>query len=210
MAESPIITCPECKKKFKGKADLEGKKIKCPFCAKPFQVPGKDQKAAPAAVAPAAAEAADASGPQKANQWYEDEDSNPYGVTALDLQARCPNCANPMESEKAVVCLTCGYNTMTRQWGKTEKVFGITRGEHFMHLLPGIICATIVFLFIVLLFFYCMVIPDMVEKTWASFLDHESMRLWISSSILMTCWGLGMFCFKRLIVNPKPAEEEKD
>ena len=40
MAESPIITCPECRKKFKGKGNLEGKKIKCPQCAKAFVVPG--------------------------------------------------------------------------------------------------------------------------------------------------------------------------
>ena len=28
MADSPVITCPECHKKFKGKGNLEGKKIK--------------------------------------------------------------------------------------------------------------------------------------------------------------------------------------
>ena len=38
MAETSVITCPECTKKFKGKSDLQGKKIKCPFCAKPFVV----------------------------------------------------------------------------------------------------------------------------------------------------------------------------
>jgi hypothetical protein len=208
MAESPIITCPECNKKFKGKGDLEGKKIKCPFCAKPFQVPAKDEKAAPAA-APAAAAAS--SGPAKPTTWDEDdENSDPYAVTTLDVRARCPNCANPMESEKAVVCLTCGYNTMTRQWGKTERVYSVTGNEHFMHLLPGLICALVIVIFVVLLFFFSLVLPPMVEKTWAQFLDHESMRLWISSSILTTCWALGMFCFKRLIINPKPAEEEKE
>ena len=41
MADSPIITCPECRKKFKGKPGLEGKKIKCPLCTKPFVVAGE-------------------------------------------------------------------------------------------------------------------------------------------------------------------------
>src|SRR5262245_6902140 len=36
---SAVITCPKCVKKFKGRDDLAGKKIKCPFCAHPFVVP---------------------------------------------------------------------------------------------------------------------------------------------------------------------------
>ena len=204
MADSPIITCPECNKKFKGKGNLEGKKIKCPFCAQPFLVESAKEKAV---AAPADEVQA---GPPKATEWNEDEGSNPYGVTNLDLKARCPNCAEPMESEKAIICLSCGYNTLTRQWGKTEKVMGITAGEHFKHLLPGIACALLILLLIVLMLFYALVVPGLVEKTWASFLDHESMRLWIASMILLNCWALGMFAFKRLIINPKPEEEAKD
>src|SRR5437588_12293152 len=108
MADHPIITCPECDKKFKTKADVRGKRIKCPFCAELFLVPSADdepntaierREGGPAAVG-AAAEA--------------DENDNPYGVTELDLAPRCPNCAEEMESHDAVVCLHCGYNTLTR------------------------------------------------------------------------------------------------
>lgn len=204
MAETPIITCPECKKKFKGKSDLEGKKIKCPFCAKPFTVPGKGQKVTAGAAAPAS------TAPEKATTWNEEENQDPYAVTNLDIRARCPNCANLMESEEAIICLFCGYNTLTRQWGKTEKVIGITFGEHLVHLLPGLGMLTGIVLLIIGLLFMCLALPNMVVKTWASFLDSEAMRLWIASLVLMICWVMGMWTFKRLVLNPMPEEEKKE
>src|SRR5215831_3107456 len=54
MATTSVITCPECRKKFKGRADLQGKKIRCPFCTKPFVVPheGGDDPETAITVAP--------------------------------------------------------------------------------------------------------------------------------------------------------------
>src|SRR5262245_44499307 len=121
---SPVITCPECQKQFKGKGDLQGKKIRCPFCREPFTVPVVEEErpaAKPAAKKPAAKAAAkSASAKQMAGD--DDDNPNPYGITQLDIAPRCPNCANEMESEEAVICLYCGYNTLTRTWGKTDKV----------------------------------------------------------------------------------------
>ena len=34
--------------------------------------------------------------------------------------------------------LSCGYNTLTRQWGKTQKIVGLTFGRHCAHLLPAL------------------------------------------------------------------------
>src|SRR5260370_29167221 len=45
-----------------------------------------------------------------------------------------------MESREAVVCLHCGYNTVTRQQGRTRKVEDQTAGVWFLWLLPGILC----------------------------------------------------------------------
>ena len=87
MAESPIITCPECRKKFKGKADLEGKKIKCPLCAKAFVVPGeKKTEAAQPTMAPESVTAA----PKNLGFADEEEgdDQNPYGITDIDISPR--------------------------------------------------------------------------------------------------------------------------
>ncbi len=38
MAVTSVITCPECNKKFKGRDDLQGKKIRCPGCGHTFIV----------------------------------------------------------------------------------------------------------------------------------------------------------------------------
>jgi len=43
-AAAPVITCPDCKKRFKGKPELVGKKIKCPGCSKAFVVPPSEEE----------------------------------------------------------------------------------------------------------------------------------------------------------------------
>ena len=140
----------------------------------------------------------------------EDDNPNPYGVTELDLAPRCPNCANEMESEEAVVCLYCGYNTLTRTWGKTQKVIAMTGGEHFLWLLPGLICATVIISLIVFVMAYCLVVPYVSKDAWFDFADHESLRLWTVSICLFIIWGLGYFCFKRLVLQPKPPDKVKE
>src|SRR5947207_737731 len=100
MAAPASISCPSCAKKFKGRPELAGKKIKCPGCGSPFIVPQQAEAPQPK---PAAVAAANARAP--------DDEANPYGITTIDLSARCPNCANKMESEDAIICLHCGYNT---------------------------------------------------------------------------------------------------
>src|SRR5271165_804054 len=112
MADSPIITCPECRKKFKGKENLVGKRIKCPLCATPFVVPGEKNEDAtkPAAVAAENSAPAAESKPPLAFANDDDEEKDQpksYGVTELDIAPRCPNCANLMENEKAFICLFC-------------------------------------------------------------------------------------------------------
>jgi hypothetical protein len=208
MAESPVITCPECRKKFRGKGNLEGKKIKCPLCAKPFVVPA-EKKAEAAKPAPAAAPAAP---PPPMTFADDDEDNpNPYGVTELDLAPRCPNCAREMADEKAFICLYCGYNTMTREVGKTEKLMSHTGQERFIHLLPGIASALVAFAFICGMTYFSVVLPNDVEKTRSlRWLDHESLRMWFTIITLGLIWGCGMFAYKRLIVDPTPPKKKKD
>lgn len=245
MPSSPIIFCPGCAKKFKGKDDLRGKKIRCPFCKQPFVVPDDDdveQTLPPRKSARPGADAARAApprkkpppiprdddaertlpprpgGPPKAPvkmdfappSTDDDEDEkNPYGVTEMDMAPRCPNCANEMESEEAVVCLYCGYNTLTREWGKTEKVIATTGGEHFMYLLPGILCAVFILLQIVGMLYYCVVLPFDVGKTFWRFTDHESMRVWTTVAGMFDIWPVGYFAFNRLVLNPSPPAKVK-
>lgn len=217
MPGSPIITCPECAKKFKGKGDLRGKKIRCPFCKEPFVVKAAAEeddsertlpprKSPPAAGKKSAVKGAFA---PPAIDDDDDDNENPYSVTELDIAPRCPNCASEMESEEAVVCLHCGYNTLTREWGKTERVFATTGGEHFLYLLPGIICAVVILLQIIGMLFYCVVLPFQVGTTFWRFTDHESMRVWTTVAGMFDIWPLGYFAFNRLVLKPKPPPKVK-
>ena len=212
MAESPIIVCPECDKKFRSKADVRGKKIKCPFCEELFLVPLGD-KAASAAIqdkskGKAAASASESAPiPLAGDSPEEEENDNPYGVTTLDLAPRCPNCANEMESADAVVCLTCGYNTLTREWGKTEKRLGVTAGRHFVYLLPGLISMMCLFGCVTRMLLRDIYLPywvaDIPVLNWQ---DHESVRMWESLFDVAAIFALGRYSYRRFIVKPLPEE----
>ncbi len=196
MAESSIIACPECSKKFKGKGNLEGKKIKCPYCDKAFVVPARP--GAPVAAPPPRADD------------DEDGDPNPYGLTYLDIAPRCPNCANKMESEDAFICLFCGYNTLTRELGKTEKIIGLTAGEKFIHVLPGLAAVLAIVLLIIWQVYYSLLLPQILSEGWANFFGHESLKMWHTLITLAILWPLGFFAYKRLIVHPLPKEQKID
>src|ERR1019366_8393034 len=166
--------------------DVAGKKIKCPFCTKTFVVPeaqdakaenpkseaksGKPTQEAKAAAEPAAASASDADA---------DDNPDPYGVKTVEIVPRCPNCTKEM-GEHDIICLACGYNTMTREWGKTEKTLGITFGRHLVYLLPAIGSAIFVFFAAIALLFFDVVVPYMVTASWADFIDSEAVRMWIT------------------------------
>lgn len=201
--DTALITCPECTKRFRGKVSLAGKKIKCPFCKDPFVVP-KD-----IGVSIAVQEAK----PEERKKITFDDEDDPgaYGVTALDLAPRCPNCANPMADEKAFICLYCGYNTLTREWGKTEKLFSHTTSDYVNHQMTGYICAGVALVLAITLVFLDLVFPFVLDATsWQSYLDHESMRLWITVFMLFIFWALGMVVYKRLVINPTPPENKKE
>lgn len=240
MSASPIITCPECAKKFKGRGDLLGKKIKCPFCAKPFVVsadaPAKGPppipakaakesataiKAATGSKAVSASKAAPASAPPPAPppppapaKPPVDEDDEPiggsYGVGNLDITARCPNCAQPLLTADATICVYCGYNTLTREVGKTEKTVEVTGGEHVLYLTPGIVAAVFIVILIFFLTFFSVVLPELVEDTKGEFLSHESIRFWLTAGSLYVIWALGNTCFKYFVLQPKPKEKKKE
>src|SRR5262245_31899131 len=136
------ITCPECDKQIKAPAEVLGKKIRCKGCGSTFAARADEAQLARPAPKPAPKAAKPAPKPKPTD---DDEDANPYGVTDLDMAPRCPNCANEMESREAVICLHCGYNTLTRERARTRKVRDVTGGQHFVWLLPGILCVLLVF-----------------------------------------------------------------
>lgn len=213
---APIITCPACTKKFKGKEGLVGKRIKCPLCTTPFVVTEEQLKMGAAAQAKGdnapikMQEDKPAQAGQRVTWNKEDEDSTGYQLGEFDLRARCPNCANLMESAKAIVCVFCGYNTQTRTWGATVRTTSITAGQHVVHLLPGIAFFLLLITFMVGLLIFCLDLPHWVVNTWASFFDHESMRMWIIGLAMAFMWAFGWLTVRRLVLNPKPAEKVKE
>src|SRR5262249_9482758 len=153
-----------------------------PACAKVFVVPAeKPTEKVPAAGADEPA--LSALPPTAKPLGFADEgeeDAKAYGVTELDIAPRCPNCAQLMADEKAFICLFCGYNTLTREVGKTQKTVSHTFGEHFAYLFPGIAVALTAFAFVGALTYFSVVLPGDLYKSSFAFLDHESLRMWFT------------------------------
>jgi hypothetical protein len=221
MAAVPIITCPECEKKFKPKADMSGKKMKCPFCEEAFVVPhSKEAKAKAEKSKPdgkpgkgKAGEAKDApavvaAAPEPAAGAGEDGD-DPYGVKHVDLVPRCPNCTHEM-GQHEIICLACGYNTLTRQWGKTTIAIGVSGKRQFMHLLPALGSTAFVLLSVIgLMFFYSFIPVIVAGHEWWEWLDSEAVRMLSTICIFFPLfWMAGVFCFYRFIQKPIPDEIE--
>jgi ribosomal protein S27E len=141
----------------------------------------------------------------------EDEDgSNPYGVTDVDIAARCPHCAKEMESEDAVVCLHCGYNTQTRKKPEFKRVYDPTAQDKMLWILPGIVNIFLIFFLIGLDIFFLYGL----DSTW-KWMDEETtealskgIRTWFVGGSLFAIYKCGRFAVNRLIIQPVPPEEE--
>jgi hypothetical protein len=218
------IVCPHCRKPGKGPIELEGKYIRCRSCKKTFQVklPAQTKAQAAATEGPgiyAFAESIKAEKPEEAPIPVlpvideEEESSNPYGVTDLDERRRCPYCADLMDEED-IICLHCGYNTQTRMHIRTERTYANTTGDVFMWLLPGIICIISIFLVIGFDFFWWFGLEAFWWKPMDDWIGTPSIslgiRVWEVVISLFVIWFLGKFAFKRLILNPTPAEVQKE
>jgi predicted Zn finger-like uncharacterized protein len=220
MAATLVVSCPECKSQITVPAELAGKKIRCKKCGTTFPVKASPPvKPAGKAAAHVAGKGKAAAPPQKKaaapppKQEEEDDfegGKNPYDVTGLDLAPRCPHCAQEMESAEAIVCLNCGYNTLTREHMGVRKTVARGWGQIFRWLLPGIVCVLAI----------CAIIGgDLyfwfgLEDTWKDMDGEEhkyslGIRVWevIVSAVVM--FFLGKFAFKRLILHPLPPEAEK-
>jgi DNA-directed RNA polymerase subunit RPC12/RpoP len=221
MSTTVTITCPECDKQITAPADVVGKKIRCKKCGHTFAAradgggTGKAPAKAPGKAAPGKAPAGKGAGkpgkpPAKAKADEDEEDANPYAVTDLSLAPRCPECANDMEGEDAVICLHCGYNTLTRERARTRKVRDITFGDRFWWWLPGIACALTVVGLITIDAIYCTFIGEWVDKEadWYGFLDSLGIKLWLCIVSVFFMWVAGKFAVKRLVFHPTPPEVE--
>jgi DNA-directed RNA polymerase subunit RPC12/RpoP len=221
---APTITCPACQKRFKGKPELVGKKIKCPGCSVPFVVPAAaeesnapiafaDNGGPPAKAKPNLKAAIKPAKPQPApapTAAPEPPKADIYGLGTLDISAKCPNCAQPMENETAVICLYCGYNTLTREHGKTKKVIAASTSEHFIYLGPALACAAIFLTIVILIIFHNTIVPDWVIGKSYAWVASEPARMWPALLLTGLLWGLGYYAFNTLVLRPKPPDITKE
>ncbi len=217
MPSTILVHCPDCDKEMNVPAKLEGKKIRCKGCGETFVVRATPKAAVkPAKKKAAESKAVQAKAPAKPAKpapagQDEEEGSNPYGVTEESLAARCPHCAQEMESEDAVICLHCGYNTMTRERINTTMTVEHTAGDWILWLLPGIVCILVIFGCIGNIVFLFVWLNDVIEanqNAWWAFAPR-SFQLWGTIFNLFVIFFAGRFAIKRLIFNPRPPEKIK-
>lgn len=186
VAEPNVIACPHCDKRIRTKTDMSGKNVRCPACEESFLVPKPEPEV---------------KGPPK---------EDPYGVTIVADVPRCPNCAKEMSSEKAHICIHCGYNTLTRTRGKTVKTVSISGQEHIAHLAPAILAVVGIFVLAGLYFYFCLVLPWEVARSSWRWIDHEGIRMPIGITFLNLTFALGLFSIYRVLTKPMPDERKKD
>jgi hypothetical protein len=216
MAETITIICPECEKSIKAPEDVIGKRIRCKGCGETFTA--RAPKDSPKGIKPAkdkpAKDKPDKKKPDKDKPEGEEE-TGAYGLREEYLGARCPECAEKMGDDD-VICLSCGYSTITRTKPKPRKIRETTGGDVFLHLLPGIICATfgvmvltwLIADFIYWAFFWELELEG-VENARAARSCAYCCITWWSIFRIWVIYKLGRFAVKRLILDNKPAEIEE-
>jgi DNA-directed RNA polymerase subunit RPC12/RpoP len=195
------IACPKCKKTFRGNEEVKNKRIRCPSCGDAFVVKefvaGEPPPAKAKPMTPPAANDDDK------------EDANPYDVKTVTVASRCPNCANEMQSEAAIICLYCGYNTQTRTLGQTTRVIQQTGGDRVKWLMPGIGFFFLLLALVLFQNYYTLSLGASfrVEEGWFwGMLCSEPIYLWLTLISAAVLWFVGRFVFKRLILEPTPPE----
>lgn len=226
MPATITIVCPECDKEMKAPANAEGKKVRCKGCDAIFvarpdvdeleeleELPEKPKKK------PAAKKPAPPPPPaKKPGRSDLDAEEGAYGMTFEDLSNRCPECANLMDSEDAIICLYCGFNTESRERRKTRKVRDQTGWDVFFWLLPGIACALAVILMITWIVIHwgplegwlgLDMTKDSDKESWTGTSVALYTKLWTTIPLLYLIYSAGKFAIVRLAIKYKPPEIEE-
>jgi DNA-directed RNA polymerase subunit RPC12/RpoP len=222
MAATITIVCPECGKNLTAPAKAAGRKVRCKYCDHPFVVKAAADKpadkAAPAR--PAAGKAAPSKPPAGAHaapaQPPADDDdemnSNPYEVTDIDLAPRCPYCANKMPSEDAIICLICGYNTVTRMRAEMKKTYDVTALDWILWLGPAVLCVLFIIGMTVFDILYCVNANTWIDENadWYIYVWRVfAIKLWAVVISVFVMYLAARFAIRRLVFNPHPPEYEK-
>jgi hypothetical protein len=214
MAGTIPITCSKCAKQINAPAELAGKKIKCKGCGYILLVEApsaKSDKAGASKKKPAKEEPAAVF----AVADEEPEDSNPYKVTKDAAEnPMCPYCATELDDEDQVICLNCGFNRDTRSREKMVKTHETTAGDWILHLLPGIVCAIVTLILVLMIgFFWTFMrrwsLEFQANEDWRYYITAYACQIWYTVMALFAGFFTCRFAVKRLIMHPKPVEKEK-
>jgi hypothetical protein len=207
MGRSILVSCPHCQKQIRAPEEAQGKNVRCKACGEVFPLK------APSGAKPAPARAKPKTG--RARFEEEDDDGNPYDVTTLDLTPRCPACAAEMESEEAIVCISCGYNTVTRHKAQTLKVIRTTPLEWILWLGPGILAFLVIIPLIGVILYLWASRPEFNVQLPFGALSYEAegdpprdtqlyIRIWGSVFAAAAIFFAARFFVKRVILHFHP------
>jgi DNA-directed RNA polymerase subunit RPC12/RpoP len=211
MAATISIVCPECSKEIQAPADFAGKKVRCKGCGHAFRAEPAPPRGA-VARAPAVKSGRKATPPVAPIMADDDDDGdgNPYLVSTNEKSSRCPECANEMDGPDAIICLHCGYNTVTREKLAIRKVNDVTSQDRFLWLLPGIVCAAVVFFLIVFDILYCVFVRPGADSGWVvGLFGYGAIKMWVCIGTVFIMFFAGRYAYLRLLVNPDPPEVER-
>lgn len=234
MAQSVTINCPKCKSRLMVPSDKLGAKVQCPGCktvlqtqAPPAGGPAAKPKspAAPPAPKPAApkppapkagaqpAPAPAAPNPAQKNSYIDEEDDGPaqYGVNRELEVPRCPNCANELDDEKAVLCVKCGYNLRERVLYRTRKLVHKGFLDYLIWHSLAILFTILIIALIVWNVLVFTKLPDWLggaESTGGWIVGSTFFRLWNTIISLFAIYSMGKVAIIRFFLNPHPPEEE--
>ena len=141
----------------------------------------------------------------------EEDGKNPFGMVEVKVAARCPSCAKELLSEKDIICVHCGYNTLTREVGETKKTVEMTGQDQLAHLGPALGALGFALFALLFLLYFDLILPRSVQGSqWLVLLDSEPVRLFITVPVCFMLYAAGNFGLNVVIFTPKPKEKEKE
>jgi hypothetical protein len=154
----------------------------------------------------------------------EEDSATPKALGVVDEGVeipRCPHCAAELDPPDAVVCISCGFNTITRVKAQSKKVWEPDANDWINHLAPGI-AAAILCIIIVVTDIVCWVsMKDWMSGTFlekdepsatgdkAFYVSPGAFIALIIALDIMPLIIMANFAVKRLAIDNKPREREK-
>lgn len=242
MASVVQINCPECQNPLKVPESVLGKKIKCKQCEHAFVVRNPDAAKSVMPSKPGGAVKPSKPGgvtqvkksepepePQPAPYKFQDDDGDDEGARPAALGvvdggediARCPFCAAELDPPDAVICLSCGFNNVTRVRAESKKVWAPDSSDWMNHLAPGVL-ALLGCIGLIVLDAICWI--NMREWLTGTFLQKEdkdaqgeiafyvkpgAFITFIIAATILPIIGFARFAIKRLAIEYMPQEKAK-